>query len=81
MLRNAVRGGRGQLSWKKSYGGVRISVISVTRGWAGVTYPGKKRYVTLEWSLLEQHNIPTTCEYFSVSPMSSMIFGLNAVSS
>ena len=41
--------GRCQLSRKKRYEGVRFNVISVTRGWAGVKFPGKKRYVTLEW--------------------------------
>ena len=50
VLRNADGGG------VKSYGrnryeGVRFNVISVTRGWVGVQFPGKKRYVTLEWPL------------------------------
>ena len=36
---------------KKCYEGVRLNVISVTRGWVGVTFPAKKRYVTLEWPL------------------------------
>ena len=26
-----------------------FNVISVTRGWVGVQFPGKYRYVTLEW--------------------------------
>ena len=34
---------------KKRYEGVRFNVISVKRGWVGVQFPGKKRYVTLEW--------------------------------
>ena len=51
MLRNAVGGGGFQLSWKKRYKGVRFNVISVTRGRVGVKFPGKKRYVTLEWPL------------------------------
>ena len=34
---------------KKRYEGVRFNVISVTRGWVGVQFPEKKRYVTLEW--------------------------------
>ena len=38
-------------SRKKRYEGVRINVICVTRGWMGVQFPGKKRYVTLEWPL------------------------------
>ena len=33
---------------KKRYAGVRFNVISVTRGWVGVQFPEKKRYVTLE---------------------------------
>ena len=36
----------------KRYEGVRFNVISVTRGWVGVQFPGKKRYVTLEWPLI-----------------------------
>ena len=36
---------------KKRYEGVRFNVISVTRGWVGVQFPEKKRYVTLEWPL------------------------------
>ena len=35
--------------WKKHYEDVRYNVISVTRGWVGVQFPGKKHYVTLEW--------------------------------
>ena len=51
MLRNAVRDGGGGvgLPKKKSYKGVQFNVTSVTRGWVGVKFPGKKRYVTLEW--------------------------------
>ena len=41
-----------QLSQKKRYEGVRFNVISVTRGGGGVKFPGKKRYVTLEWPLV-----------------------------
>ena len=36
---------------KKCYEGLRFNVSSVTRGWVGVKFPGKKRYVTLEWPL------------------------------
>ena len=36
---------------KKRYEGVRFNVISVTRRWVGVQFPGKKRYVTPEWPL------------------------------
>ena len=31
--------------------GVQFYVISITRGWVGVIFQGKKRYVTLEWPL------------------------------
>ena len=51
MLRNAVGVGGSQLSRKKRYEGVQFNVISVTRGWVGVKFKGKKRYVTLEWPL------------------------------
>ena len=37
-----------QLSRKKRYEGARFNVISVTRGWVGVKYPGKKHCVTIE---------------------------------
>ena len=40
-----------KFSGNKRYEGVRFNVISVTRGWVGVQFPGKKRYVTLEWPL------------------------------
>ena len=33
----------------KRYEGVGYNIISVARGWVGVQFPGKKRYVTLEW--------------------------------
>ena len=52
MLRNADGGGL-TFSGKKRYEGVRFNVISVTGGgWVvAVQFPGKKRYVTLEWPL------------------------------
>ena len=50
MLRNAIMGGGCQLSRKKNrYEGVRFNVIAVTRVWVVVKFPGKKRYITLEW--------------------------------
>ena len=52
MLRNADGGGGVKFSRKKRYEGVRINVICITRGWVGVQFPGKKRYVTLEWPLI-----------------------------
>ena len=39
---NTMGGGGCQLSRKKHYDGVRFNVISVTRGWVGVKFPGKK---------------------------------------
>ena len=40
-----------RFSGKKRYEGVMFNVIniSVTRGWVGVQFPAKQRYVTLEW--------------------------------
>ena len=49
-LRNADGGGGVRFSGEKGYEGVRLKVISVTRGWVWVQFPEKKRYVTLEWS-------------------------------
>ena len=49
MLRNAVEVGVSAFPEKKHYKGVRFNVISITRGWVGVKFPGKNRYVTLEW--------------------------------
>ena len=53
MLRNADRGGV-SIFRKNRYEGVRFNIISVTRGWVGVRFPEKKRYVTLEWPLNSQ---------------------------
>ena len=50
VLRNAG-GGRCLIFWKKRYEDVLFNVISVTRGWVGVQFPEKLRYVTLEWPL------------------------------
>ena len=53
MLRNADGVGGGvKFSGKKRYEGVKFNVIIVTRGWVGVQFPEKKRYVTLEWPLM-----------------------------
>ena len=53
-------GGEGiNFSGKKRYGGVRLNVIIVTRGWVGVQFPGKKRYVTLCTTI----DIPMTGQY------------------
>ena len=38
-------------SGKKRYEGVQFNIISVTSGWLGVKFPGKRCYVTLEWPL------------------------------
>ena len=48
MLRNADGGGGVKFSRKMHYDGVKFNVISVTRGWVGSLFPGKKRYVALE---------------------------------
>ena len=37
---------------KKCYECVRFNVISVTRGWVGVKFPGKKLYVPLELPII-----------------------------
>ena len=50
-------GGGVKFSGKKHYEGVRFNVISVTRGWVGVQFPGKKRYVTLEWPLYTETRV------------------------
>ena len=43
VLRNAVGVGGGvSFHRKKRYEDVRFNVISVTRGWVGVKFPGKK---------------------------------------
>ena len=46
-----------QIFRKKRYECVRFNVISVTRGWVGVQFPEKKRYVTLEWPLCMKVNM------------------------
>ena len=46
-----VGGGGFSFPGKKCYEGLRFNVISVTRGWVGVKFPGKKHYVTFEWPL------------------------------
>ena len=43
VLRNADGGGGVQFSGGKRYEGVRFNVISVTRWWVGVQFPGKER--------------------------------------
>ena len=50
VLRNTMGGVR--FPAKKRYKGVRFNVISITRGWVGVNFPGKKLYITLEWPLI-----------------------------
>ena len=54
VIRNADGVGGVIFSSKKRYEGVRFNVISVTRlrGWVGVQFPEKKRYVTFEWPLI-----------------------------
>ena len=49
-------------SGKKRYEGVRFNVISITRGWVGVQFPEKKRYVTLEWPLFGYCDCVCECD-------------------
>ena len=42
VLRNADGGGGVKFPGRKRYEGVRFNVISVTRGWVGVQFTGKK---------------------------------------
>ena len=55
MFCNAVGGGPGGGvegdSPEKRITSVRFNIISVTRDWVDVKFPGGKRYVTLEWPL------------------------------
>ena len=53
VLRNADWGWGAKFSGIKRYEGVMFNIISATGGgWVGgVQFPGKKRYVTLEWPL------------------------------
>ena len=49
VLRNALGeavGGGSDLAEKSHYG-VRFNVISITKGWVDIKFPGKKHYVTL----------------------------------
>ena len=46
-----VGGGVSDFLGKKRYEGVMFNVISVMRGWVGVQFPEKLRYVTLEWPI------------------------------
>ena len=59
MLRIADSGGGCHLFQKKGYKGVTFNAISVTRGLVGVQFPGKKRYITLEWPLIQGWRIFT----------------------
>ena len=52
MLCNTDGGGGCKIFRKKCYKGVTFNVICITRGWVGVQFPEKKRYVTLEWPLI-----------------------------
>ena len=48
----------GQTLGEKRYEGVTFNVISVTRGWVGVQFPGKNGYVTLQWPLINSPVLP-----------------------
>ena len=68
MLRNA------EFSGKMRYEGVRFNIISVTRGCVGVQFPGKKRYVALEWPLIAMlsygHSYPfPTILFLFIAPL------------
>ena len=53
VLRNAVGSGRvSDFHEKKRYEGVRFNVITIARGWVGVEFPEKNRYVTLDWPII-----------------------------
>ena len=52
MLRNAVGVGGVSFLGKEHYQGAPFNVISVTWEWVWVKFPGKKRYITLEWHLI-----------------------------
>ena len=53
MLSNADGVGGVTFSGEKRYKVLRFNVISITRGWVGVQFPGKKCYVKLEWPLIK----------------------------
>ena len=63
-------GGGVKFSGKKCYEDVSFYVISVTRGWVGVQYPGKKLYLTLEWPVHPEmlHYQERTRVVFFVTP-------------
>ena len=50
-----LRNGGVSFSGKWHYEGVRFSV---TKGWVGVKFPGKKCYVTLEWPQNASFSLP-----------------------
>ena len=47
-LHNAVKGWDVQYRLFQCYEGVQSNAISITRGWGGLNFTEKKRYVTLE---------------------------------
>ena len=66
MLRKAVRGVEGSNFPEELHKGLWFNVVSITRGWVGVKFQGKKRYVTLEWPLklrlYSSQNVHTICQ-------------------
>ena len=52
MLHNSVGVQALRFPEKKRYECIQVNVISVTTGWVGVNFSGKKCYVTLEWLLI-----------------------------
>ena len=58
----------------KSCEGVLFNLISATRGWVGVKFPGKKRYGTLEWHLRHPPKNTEMCALIERSLASSNLF-------
>ena len=76
MFRNVVGSGGVSFLEKKRYKCVRFNVISVTRGWVRVKFPGKKRYVKIEWApydFNEQSHI-----YFELTHLLSITLSLSS---
>ena len=48
--------------------------VSVTRGWVGVQFPGKKRFVTLEWPLTTNLRMEQIIVLYSVKKLVLLYF-------
>ena len=75
VLHNADGGGGCQIFQKKRYECVRFNVISFTRGWVGVQFPEKKRYVTLECPLTSDDLDTPRARVYSVFVAVIFIYG------